>query len=520
MIKNNNIKIMGVFTSVLLLVIIVTASFAYFGSFNVNLNNNVAVNVNSVSPGDGTFTSNATQLNLQVPAVNMSQTQSNNTLAALENTATLSVSLTSGSEEVETTCTFDIYYEYTGSNFYGVSPNTKTSGVAKEITMTVNAPSGTSNFSNETNFDYNTSNGWTTENNIRKVKLVENAIISNSGTTATIQDYTFTGKYYNLDISQEQLANKSFTGIIYVSKKECKSKDIISFSINDISYIAEKNMTWGEWINSNYAKDFPDKENITTYDSTLSSKFNSYLINPKYNTSDNVYKNIWVSYKIRYSNEEAPSVYAFINNTYYVGGCYNNGASREGIPIIQTSTITSTISLYNTEFNFNSSNNKLIMICSMPTCLTPETLIDVEEEDKKGKKRRKRKMLKDIKVGDKVICINPDTLKLDTDIVTECDSAFIKRHTCYDKWYFENGTVITTVHRHRFYNVENKTFMYMDEWNIGYHGINIDGNKVKLVKHEHIEEEITHATLFTKKYNNYFANGMLSGNRHSKEINL
>ena len=45
--KNNNIKIMGVFASALLLVIIVTASFAYFGSFNVNLNNNVAVNVNA-----------------------------------------------------------------------------------------------------------------------------------------------------------------------------------------------------------------------------------------------------------------------------------------------------------------------------------------------------------------------------------------------------------------------------------------------------------------------------------------
>ena len=59
----------------------------------------------------------------------------------------------------------------------------------------------------------------------------ENASITNSGTTATVQDYTFTGKYYNLDISQEQLANKSFTGIIYVSKKECTSKDIIPFYI-------------------------------------------------------------------------------------------------------------------------------------------------------------------------------------------------------------------------------------------------------------------------------------------------
>ena len=153
MIKNNNVKIMRVLASMLLLVIVITASFTYFGSFNVNLNNNVAVNVNSVSPGDGTFISNATQLNLQVPAANMSSTSSNNTAAA-ENTAALTVSLTSGSTEIETTCTFDIYYEYTGSNYYGVSPNTKTSGVAKEITMTVKTPSGTSNFSNETNLPW------------------------------------------------------------------------------------------------------------------------------------------------------------------------------------------------------------------------------------------------------------------------------------------------------------------------------------------------------------------------------
>ena len=80
--------------------------------------------------------------------------------------------------------------------------------------MTVNVLSGTSNFSTETNFDYNISNGWTTENNKRKVKIVENASISNYGTTATVQEYTFTDKYYNLNVSQEQLANKSFKGYL------------------------------------------------------------------------------------------------------------------------------------------------------------------------------------------------------------------------------------------------------------------------------------------------------------------
>lgn len=80
--------------------------------------------------------------------------------------------------------------------------------------MTVNTLSGTSNFCTETNFDYNISNVQTTENNKRKVKLLENASISNYGTTATVQEYTFTDKYYNLNVSQEQLANKSFKGYL------------------------------------------------------------------------------------------------------------------------------------------------------------------------------------------------------------------------------------------------------------------------------------------------------------------
>ena len=56
--KSKITKSLAVFASVLLIIIIGVASFAYFGTFNVNLNNNVAVNINAVSPGDaGKFTS-------------------------------------------------------------------------------------------------------------------------------------------------------------------------------------------------------------------------------------------------------------------------------------------------------------------------------------------------------------------------------------------------------------------------------------------------------------------------------
>ena len=220
--KNINVKIMGVFASILLLFIVITASFAYFGSFDVNLNNNVAVNINAVSPGDATFISNATQLNLQVPAANMSQTASNNEIAAASNTATLTVNLT-GAANLLTTCTYDIVYEYdAGSNVYGKSPTTKNGN--KEITLQVSNVNGTNNFANEKNFDFDSS--WT--NNKRT--LVSGASISSMGSLTT-QNISITGKYYNLTISQSSLEGKSFTGKIYVTNHKCETSDGAALTI-------------------------------------------------------------------------------------------------------------------------------------------------------------------------------------------------------------------------------------------------------------------------------------------------
>ena len=220
--KNNNVKIMAVFATVLLVFIVITASFAYFGSFDVNLNNNVAVNINAVSPGDATFISSATQLNLQVPAANMSQTASNNEIAAASNTATLTVNLT-GAANLLTTCTYDIVYEYDStSNVYGKSPTTKNSN--KEITLQVSNVNGTNNFANEKNFDYDSS--WT--NNKRT--LVSGASISSMGSLTT-QNISITGKYYNLTISQSSLEGKAFTGKIYVTNHSCSTSDGAALTI-------------------------------------------------------------------------------------------------------------------------------------------------------------------------------------------------------------------------------------------------------------------------------------------------
>ena len=221
--KSKITKSLAVFASVLLIIIIGVASFAYFGTFNVNLVNNVAVNINSSSPGDATFTSNASQLNLQVPAANMSYTVANNTVAAKEDTAFLDVTLT-GSSNLLTTCTYDIVYEYdAGSNVYGQGTTTKTSGATKEITIEVNGMNGNNHFATETNFDHANIQSYYDSTN-KYYKLVEGAKIQSLGSTQSVR-WKITGRYYNLDVSQAQLGGKNFTGKIYAISKGCSSED-------------------------------------------------------------------------------------------------------------------------------------------------------------------------------------------------------------------------------------------------------------------------------------------------------
>ena len=221
--KSKITKSLAMFASVLLIIIIGVASFAYFGTFNVNLVNNVAVNINSSSPGNATFTSNASQLNLQVPAANMSFTVANNEVAAAENTAFLDVTLT-GSENLLTTCTYDIVYEYdAGSNVYGQGTTTKTSGSTKEITIEVNGMNGNNHFATETNFDHANVQSYYDSTN-KYYKLVEGATIQSLGTEQSVR-WKITGRYYNLTASQAQLGGKNFTGKIYVISKGCTSED-------------------------------------------------------------------------------------------------------------------------------------------------------------------------------------------------------------------------------------------------------------------------------------------------------
>lgn len=145
------------------------------------------------------------------------------------------------------------------------------------------------------------------------------------------------------------------------------------------------------------------------------------------------------------------------------------------------------------------------------TCLTGDTLITLAD----GTKKR----IDELTLQDKVLAIDPETGEFVVDEITYTDSTEHKTFSEYDKWTFSDGTIVKTVHRHRFYNVEKQAMVYMDEWNISEHAVNQNGEYIALVSHENVKEEVQHYTIFTK-HQNYFANGLLSGNRHTAELHL
>ena len=118
--------------------------------------------------------------------------------------------------------------------------------------------------------------------------------------------------------------------------------------------------------------------------------------------------------------------------------------------------------------------------------------------------------------NDKVLAINPETMQLIADDITEITSSTAKQ---YDRWTWSDGTVIKTALRHRFYNVERQAMIHIHDFELGEHTVNYKNEVIALVKHEVIDEDVKICRLFTK-HQNYFVNGLLSGNKYTTELHL
>lgn len=142
-------------------------------------------------------------------------------------------------------------------------------------------------------------------------------------------------------------------------------------------------------------------------------------------------------------------------------------------------------------------------------CLTGDTLVTMADYS--------TKRIDEIALGDYILSYDWETMMLVPNKVIYTDAFEHKSHTEYDLWTFSDGSFVKTVHRHRFFNVERKAFVYMDEWNIGEHTRKIDGTEPMLVSHETIKENVNHYKITGENGTNYFANGLLTGDRYCPE---
>ena len=123
------------------------------------------------------------------------------------------------------------------------------------------------------------------------------------------------------------------------------------------------------------------------------------------------------------------------------------------------------------------------------------------------------KRLDAIRAGECVRAVDPATGKPAADVVTFSDADEEKFGDTLDVWRFDDGAEVRTIHPHEFYCVERGRVDYLHNWRLGEHALRRDGRAVALVSHESRAGRFRHFTLTTTRHN-YFANGLLAGDRH------
>ena len=130
------------------------------------------------------------------------------------------------------------------------------------------------------------------------------------------------------------------------------------------------------------------------------------------------------------------------------------------------------------------------------------------------------KQLGEIRTGDYVLSYDWETMQLVSRkvIYASCEEENWNNGNWDAVRYFVNtfsdGTVIKQAFAHRFYNREKQAFVYLEQWEIGNHTYSKTGDIPSLVSREVVYETIRYARITLEGSTNYFANGLLTGDRH------
>ena len=197
-----------IFIGVLLVVtIIIGISYAYFFNIEIKNNNTISGNINTKyytfeSSGNSTLSLTINQSDLD-----MANASNDYSSFVSGNGGNINVSLnTNGLKKVY--CSYDLVYEPVSA----YTPNSgATNAGLKEFTL-----SGTSDKGNS--FSEIDVSGSSTVTLISGIKI--------STDTNILEKWSFTAKYYNLDVIQDNVAGKTFKGNIKVANTNCSFNEL------------------------------------------------------------------------------------------------------------------------------------------------------------------------------------------------------------------------------------------------------------------------------------------------------
>lgn len=219
--------------AIVFLSIISIFSYAYISA--TRNSNNVAIVNTQLPNGSYSFTVSDTGTLTQTFNANKMLASASSTTAISSNSVNLKVSLKSPDSTSRVTCTYDLIWEWTGSDKYTESDTSLpfTSGSTYKYEYSVQAGSSTTGSPSGVDYRYTNSLNETdlskfTWNGSKAVIHAGATIISSNPTTATVTTWTITTKIYNIPTSQTKLMDKEFKAKIYVDNVNCDIYDTTS----------------------------------------------------------------------------------------------------------------------------------------------------------------------------------------------------------------------------------------------------------------------------------------------------
>lgn len=224
MVKKNNAILITTIT--LMLVLVFSATYAFFSTGTLNITNSSLLNT-TLPSSTSTFTSysnNPLALNVKLEdMVNASN------VASVTDEGDLIVKLSSPAAGDQVYCTYDIRYIWDSTNQYTTPTQTLTSAYPFELSIL-----GTATAVGDTTSSYTYSSKNLAENNLssftwngtsgtagRYATLISGAKIYSNTTSGTTVTWDFSLKFYTLPNDQSALVGKNYTGHLSAANIIC-----------------------------------------------------------------------------------------------------------------------------------------------------------------------------------------------------------------------------------------------------------------------------------------------------------